>query len=258
MAAIRGRGYHYLVAGRQPERTAWLGEFEGEDEGEEILCSITLKCMHPTNRIDGFRGEFLWELEIAERQMMAMVEAIPGEKYDWRPDQKARSISEVFVHVATGNFMLLEVVGADAPVDLYDRVPAQGQEHFWGLIRRNDELEKSVREKAAVTDLLKRSLEAVRNSFTQTDDTALDQCRHFFGEQTTVRRVYLRLLAHTHEHMGQMIAYMRINGMSPPWPDWRPDRRPRQRYVRVDPVARPKRGNSIVPTDSPQRRRTSR
>ena len=156
---------------------------------------------------------------------MAMVESIPAEKYDWRPDRNARSISEVFVHVAAGNFMLLEAVGAVAPVDLYGQVPADGQERFRGLIRRNDELEKSVREKVAVTDVLKRSLQAVQSSVNQADDTKLDQRLHFFGEQTTVRRVYLRLLAHTHEHMGQMIAYMRINGMSPPWPDWRPDRR---------------------------------
>jgi hypothetical protein len=40
-----------------------------------------------------------------------------------------------------------------------------------------------------------------------------------------VRRVYLRLLAHTDEHMGQMIAYLRFNGIVPTWPDWRPDRR---------------------------------
>jgi uncharacterized damage-inducible protein DinB len=182
--------------------------------------------MHPTPRIDGFRGEFLWELEIAERQMMAMAEAIPAEKYDWRPGKNARSISEVFVHVAAGNFMLLEAVGAAAPVDLYGKVPAQGQERFWGLVRRNDELEKSIREKIPVTEVVRRSLQAVRDSVTQSDDAELDQLRYFFGEQTSVRRVYLRLLAHTHEHMGQMIAYIRINGMSPPWPDWRPDRRP--------------------------------
>jgi uncharacterized damage-inducible protein DinB len=180
-----------------------------------------------THRIDGFRGEFLWELEIAERQMTAMADAIPAVKYDWRPDEKARSISEVFVHVAAGNFMLLEVVGLAAPLDLYPEVPAQGEERVWGLVRRNDELEKTVREKIAVTGILKRSMQAVRNRFSASDDAELDQPRHFFGEQTTVRRVYLRLLAHMHEHMGQMIAYLRINGISPPWPDWRPDRRPR-------------------------------
>jgi uncharacterized damage-inducible protein DinB len=181
--------------------------------------------MNPTSRIDGFRGEFLWELEIAERQTMAMAEAIPPTKYDWRPDDKTRSTSEVFVHVAAGNFTLLEVVGTAVPPDIYVAIPAQGQERFWGIVRRNDELETSVREKVAVTNILNRSFEAVRNTFTAADNPQLDEHRYFFGEHTTVRRVYLRLLAHTHEHMGQMIAYLRINGIGPPWPDWRPDRR---------------------------------
>ena len=118
-----------------------------------------------TTRIEGFRGEFLWELEIVIRQSMAMAGAIPPEKYDWRPDTNARSVSEVFVHVATGNFMLLDAIGISAPMDLYMQVPADGQERFSGLIRRNDELVAAVREKNAVVALLKRSLQAVNQSF---------------------------------------------------------------------------------------------
>jgi uncharacterized damage-inducible protein DinB len=178
-----------------------------------------------TTRIAGFRGEFLWELEIAIRQSVALAEAIPPERYDWRPDAKARSVSEMFVHVATGNFMLLDMIGVAAPMDLYAQVPPDGQERFSGLIRRNDELEASVGEKNAVVALLKRSLLAVNQSFNQTNDAELDRRLHFFGEETTVRRAYLRLLVHAHEHMGQMIAYLRFNGIAPPWPDWRPDRR---------------------------------
>jgi transposase len=34
---IRARGYHYIVAGRQPERNAWLEEFENDDEWEEVI-----------------------------------------------------------------------------------------------------------------------------------------------------------------------------------------------------------------------------
>jgi uncharacterized damage-inducible protein DinB len=178
-----------------------------------------------TTRIAGFRGEFLWELEIAIRQSVAMAETIPSEKYDWRPDTKARSVSEVFVHVATGNFMLLDVIGVAAPMDLYANLPADGKERFPRLIGRNDELVASVREKSAVVALLQRALQAVNHSFHQASGPELDRGLHFFGEETTVRRVYLRLLAHTHEHMGQMIAYLRFNGITPPWGDWRPDRR---------------------------------
>jgi len=178
-----------------------------------------------TTRIAGFRGEFLWELEIATRQGVAMAEAIPPEKYDWRPDKKARSVSEVFVHVATGNFMLLDAIGVAAPTDLYGQVPAAGPERISGLIRRNDELTARIWEKDALVALLKRSLQAVNQSFNQASDAELDRHLHFFGEETTVRRVYLRLLAHAHEQMGQMIAYLRFNGIEPPWLDWRPDRR---------------------------------
>lgn len=178
-------------------------------------------------RIAGFRGEFLWELDIAERQLVAIAECIPVEQYDWRPVAQARSVSEVFVHVATGNFMLLDVIGVAAPVDLYAQVPADGHARFQGLIRRNDELAASMREKEAVVGLLKRSLQAVAQAFAEASDDELNRRLNFFGEETTVRRVYLRLLAHTDEHMGQMIAYLRFNGIAPPWPDWRPDRRTR-------------------------------
>ncbi len=37
LAAIRARGFHYLVAGRQPERQAWLAEFEQSADWEEVL-----------------------------------------------------------------------------------------------------------------------------------------------------------------------------------------------------------------------------
>jgi uncharacterized damage-inducible protein DinB len=168
-----------------------------------------------TTRIAGFRGEFLWELDIAERQLGAIAECIPAEQYDWRPVAQARSVSEVFVHVATGNFILLDVIGVAAPVDLYAQVPADGHGRFQGLIRRNDELAANMREKEAVVGLLKRSLQAVAQAFTEASDDELNRRLNFFGEETTVRRVYLRLLAHTDEHMGQMIAYLRFKGDCP-------------------------------------------
>jgi uncharacterized damage-inducible protein DinB len=178
-----------------------------------------------TNRIAGFRGEYLWELEIVERQVVAIAECVPSEQYDWRPAADARSFAEVFVHVATGNFMLLDIVGVVAPLDLYAAVPPEGTARFHGMMRRNDELTASVRKKDVAIDMLRRSLLAVAQSFTRATDEELNRTLHFFREETTVRRVYMRMLAHTHEHMGQMIAYLRFNGITVPWPDWRPDRR---------------------------------
>src|SRR5271166_6963755 len=103
--------------------------------------------MQPAPRPDGIRGELLWEFEIVERQLMAMADTIPAANYDWRPGAKARAVREVLVHVASGTFMLLDVAGVAAPADLYGGLSAQGPERFLDLIRRNDELIDTVREK---------------------------------------------------------------------------------------------------------------
>jgi len=90
-----------------------------------------------------------------------------------------------------------------------------------GIIRKNNEFEKAITNKVDVVILLKRSLEAVRISFTQANDAELTRQGQFFSEQTTVRRVYLRMLGHMNEHVGQLVAYARSNNIPAPWPDWR-------------------------------------
>lgn len=177
-------------------------------------------------RISGFRGEFLWEWDIAGRQLIKLANAFPAADYEWRPDMSARSAGEVLVHVACGTLMLLEWLGVNPPPDLYADLPNEPLERLWAFVRRNDELERGMQEKDKVIPLLSRALETARETITRTDDTDIERPLVFFGENTTVRRVYLRLLAHTHEHMGQLIGYMRMRGMPAPWPDWRPDRRP--------------------------------
>lgn len=178
-------------------------------------------------RIAGFPGEFLWELDLATRHILGMAEAFPADAYDWYPDPRARSVSEVFVHVATGNYLLLDLVGVPAPADLYPHLPpaipdpSAASDRFSALLRANDELVASIREKSEVIALLQPCFAAVDAAFRQTSDRDLDREVHFAGEPSTVRRVYLRLLAHNHEHMGQMTAYLRCNNIAPPWPEFR-------------------------------------
>lgn len=176
-------------------------------------------------RANGFRGEFLWEWDIAESQLLQLANAFHPNEYSWRPDPTARSISEVFVHVSCGTFMLLEVLGTRVPDDLYPQLPELPTDHFWAIVRRNDEMEHRLVGKEEVVSLLRRALTSARETITRMDDSFLDHELSFFNESTTIRRVCLRLLAHTHEHMGQLIGYMRARGRPVPWHDWRPDRR---------------------------------
>jgi uncharacterized damage-inducible protein DinB len=212
----------YRPAGSHPLQ-AFVASASASGQTQPPLLSFERMTASP--RIPGLRGEFLWELDIVVKQTVGMAEAMPAELYDWRPSLNARSVSEVFVHVATGNFMLLDIIGIRAPEDLYGGLATDGKERFSDMMRRNDELAARAWGKDSVISILKRSLQSVSQSFKEASNDELDRRLYFFGEETTVRRVYLRLLAHANEHMGQMIAYFRFNGIAPPWPDWRPDRR---------------------------------
>ena len=37
------------------------------------------------------------------------------------------------------------------------------------------------------------------------------------GKTVTADGMYLRIIVHANEHMGQLIAYARVNGIVPPW-----------------------------------------
>ncbi len=167
---------------------------------------------------EGFREALLFEFDIAQRQLLALANSLPGDKYGWRPDATARAVSEILVHVAGGIFFLLELAGHTAPSEIYGDITAQDEEPLWvRFAKSNDELEKAMTAKDAVLEILTRSFLSAREAITQTSEAALISPQ--------IRRTYMRLIAHTHEHMGQMIAYTRINGLCVPWPDWRPDKR---------------------------------
>jgi len=176
-------------------------------------------------RLPGFKGEYLWEFDIAERQLLALAEAFPAERYGWRTAETVRSVSEVLVHLAAGSRMFLAILGVDAAPDLYGKLEDESDARIMAMVSRNESLEKSITDKAAVLALLRGSLKAVRTAFAEASDAELDRPEVFFGEGSTVRRLYLRALCHMHEHMGQLIAYARAMGMPAPWQGEREARR---------------------------------
>jgi uncharacterized damage-inducible protein DinB len=148
--------------------------------------------------VTGFRASFLKQIDDAEKKLIALSEAVPQEKYSWRPAPGVRSISEVFMHVASSNYFILNQMGVKAPAGL----------------EGNPE---KITDKAKVTDSLKRSFEFVRQTALSTSDTDLDKPVNLFGDKATARDVLFLLATHVHEHLGQSIAYARTNGVVPPW-----------------------------------------
>jgi uncharacterized damage-inducible protein DinB len=144
----------------------------------------------------GFRAEFSADLADVQKKMLALAEAIPADKYTWRPAADVRSISEVFMHVAGSNYFLATFVGAEAPQVAGD-------------------IEKSVTKKAEVIAELKRSFEHLGVALVGVND--LEVRVKMLGSQTTHRGVLVTILNHIHEHLGQLIVYGRMNGVTPPW-----------------------------------------
>ena len=134
------------------------------------------------------------------RQLIALAEATPAEKFTWRPAPGVRSVSEVYMHIALANFYLLSVTGPKVPADM-----------------TSDDLEKTVTAKADVIGWLKRSLEAVKVAHLAVKPADLTRKVKVNGVDATVDGMYLRIIVHANEHMGQLVAYARMTGVAPPW-----------------------------------------
>jgi uncharacterized damage-inducible protein DinB len=147
----------------------------------------------------GFRGEFLTQWDDFSKKIVSLAEAMPVEKYSWRPGEGVRSVGEVFTHVAGGNFWFLQMIGVQPPAGVDTK--------------RID----SLTEKEEIVEVLKESCEYVRQAVLNTSDADLNKPVKIFGRQGTVREVFFTIAAHQPEHLGQSIAYARMNGVVPPW-----------------------------------------
>lgn len=143
------------------------------------------------------REEIVASFDDAGGKIVALAEAIPAEKYGWRPAEKVRSVSEAAMHVASANFYFSRLLGVPSDFPTKD-------------------LEKET-DKAKVLDALKKSVEQAKQAIRQASDAEWERQRDLFGSQRSGRAIALLLAAHEHEHLGQLIAYARSNGVAPPW-----------------------------------------
>src|SRR5258708_33268218 len=79
------------------------------------------------------------------------------------------------------------------------------------------EMEKTVTSKADVIGWLKRSLDAVKEAHLAESSKDLERKVHIADRDATVEGMYLRIIVHANEHMGQLVAYARMTGVVPPW-----------------------------------------
>jgi uncharacterized damage-inducible protein DinB len=142
----------------------------------------------PTPGVSGYRAEVLAEVRIQEDKFNRLAQAIPADKYTWRPSADPRSIAEVFLHVCAANYNLPKLIGTPAPAGIDVKT-----------------LEKSTTDKNKIVEMLADSFKHSRDAIMKMSDADLDKSMDWFGGKNTERGILLFMVRHTAEHLGQSI-----------------------------------------------------
>jgi uncharacterized damage-inducible protein DinB len=153
-----------------------------------------------TPGVTGYRSEVLSEVIVQGDKFVRLAEAIPADKYTWRPGPDVRSISEVLLHVAGANYQLYNIVGTKPPEGMQFK-----------------DFAKSTTDKAKIVATLKDSFAHAKKAITAMPDADLDKSLDWFGGKNTQRGILLFITRHGAEHLGQSIAYARMVNVTPPW-----------------------------------------
>jgi hypothetical protein len=147
------------------------------------------------------KTSYLADFEVMRGKYMGLAEAFPPDKYTWRPMEGVRSVSEVFMLIASEGYGFApQALGAK---------PAMTREEAQKLA--------SVTDKAQVTQHLTKAFAYAKQTIEAIDPATLVGRRKVFGSERTMPDVVLFVAGDMHEHLGQLIAYARMNRIVPPW-----------------------------------------
>jgi uncharacterized damage-inducible protein DinB len=154
----------------------------------------------PTSPSYDLKGQSLLDLETLQKKFVDLANAIPENKMTWKPSEDTRSFAEVFLHVAAERYGIMKLMGAQVPKDFDGKA-----------------LEKSTTDKAQIVQELNKSWEFTQKSIQGMNNADFAKLLPKLGPQANEGDVVYILVADAHEHMGQLIAYSRENGIVPPW-----------------------------------------
>ena len=146
------------------------------------------------------KAQSLIDLERVQKKFVDLANALPADKMTWRPSTDSRSFAELFLHVAGERYAILKLMGAAAPEGFDARA-----------------FEKTTTDKAKIVDDLNKSWEFSKKTIDGMTNADFAKLIPKLGPQANAGDVVYILVADAHEHLGQSIAYARVNGIVPPW-----------------------------------------
>src|SRR5438105_14960585 len=144
---------------------------------------------------------------IVEQEVVSAADAMPEDKYSFAPTngefKGVRTFAQQVKHVAATNYLVASgILGEKPPVEV-------GGENG----------PDSIKSKADIIKFLKDSFAYAHKAVTSVDEKNLvAPMKDPFGEQPSVPRLGLGSVFawHSFDHYGQMVDYLRINGIIPP------------------------------------------
>ena len=146
------------------------------------------------------KAQSLVDLERVQKKFVDLANALPADKMPWRPSTDSRSFAELFLHVAGERYAILKLMGAAAPEGFDARA-----------------FEETTTDKAKIVDELNKSWEFSKKTIDGMTNADFAKLIPKLGPQANAGDVVYILVADAHEHLGQSIAYARVNGIVPPW-----------------------------------------
>lgn len=162
-------------------------------------CVLPVRAQAPApSTAPGFVSEVMLQFEASMQKFIALAEAMPADKFGWNPGPGTMTVAKVYGHVARYNYLYpSESLGAKTP---------EG---------RDEDAAENLTEKAQLVARLRESRDHVRQVVAGLQNPA--QATTQYRRAVPQWSVLLQLVSHMNEHLGQSIAYARMNGIVPPW-----------------------------------------
>jgi uncharacterized damage-inducible protein DinB len=154
---------------------------------------------HTTPSYD-MKAQALFDLQAVQKKFVELANALPTDKFTWRPSADSRSFAEVFLHVAGERYQILALMGATPPTGFDGKT-----------------FDKSTTDKARIIDELNKSWDFAQKNISDMTNADFAKLLPKLGPQANAGDVVYILVADAHEHLGQLVAYARVNGIVPPW-----------------------------------------
>ena len=149
------------------------------------------------------KASFLADLETMRGKFVGLAQAFPQDKYTWRPMDGVRSVSEVLMLAAFEGYSFIPNSFGGKAADLGSREEAAKL--------------RTLSDKAQVIEHLNKGFAHAKKELEALDASALTGKRKVMGRDLGVADIALGIGGDLHEHLGQMIAYARMNHIVPPW-----------------------------------------